>query len=80
MPLLFTLKLYTTAPCHLCDDAHQLLRQLSLPNTINLIEIAEDDALLARYGTSIPVLQRADNDQELYWPFTKDQVLSFIKP
>jgi len=77
MQSLFKLKLYTTASCHLCEKAHQLLRQLTLP-TISLVEIANDDELLARYGTRIPVLQRTDNNTELNWPFTKEQVMAFI--
>jgi len=43
-----------------------------------VIDIADDEDLLSRYGLSIPVLARLDNAQEIAWPFTKDGVLDFI--
>lgn len=78
MTTLFPLKLYTTSACHLCDEAYTLLTQLNIEQQITLIEIADDDALLAEYGVRIPVLQRVDNDTELNWPFGKNEVLSFL--
>jgi len=77
MPSLFSLKLYTTSSCHLCEEAYQLLLRLPIP-TIHLIEIADDDQLLDCYGTRIPVLQRTDNQSELNWPFDEEQIMTFI--
>lgn len=70
------LTLYGTECCHLCDDAQALLKQASL-QWCN-VDIAEDDALLERYGIRIPVLLRNDNGNELSWPFKYEDVLRFI--
>ncbi|MAC21595.1 MAG: thioredoxin family protein, partial [Marinobacter sp.] len=32
-----------------------------------------------RYGTRIPVLRRNDTGAELDWPFTRDQLLTFLQ-
>ena len=42
------------------------------------VEIAEDDGLLERYGTRIPVLRREDSGAELDWPFSTDEVDRFL--
>lgn len=61
------LQLYGTEACHLCEEAGELLHQLGLD--WQSIDIAADDTLLERYGTSIPVLKRRDDGRELHWPF-----------
>ncbi len=70
------LRLYSTPGCHLCELALALLAEVrrAYPDTLPDIEvceidIAQDDALMARYGVRIPVLQRCNDDAELYWPF-----------
>ncbi len=67
-------QLYTTAGCHLCDQAFEMIRYLLLqepafgkPFDLELVEIAEDTILLEKYGLRIPVLKREEN--ELCWPF-----------
>ena len=61
--------LYTTQGCHLCENLHALVHQLvDQPITLTLIEISEDDDLMARYGIRIPVLvdeQGAELDRGL---------------
>lgn len=78
--------LYGTLGCHLCDDAEALLAPL-LPSVsaaigtdceIECIDIADDDALLERYGTRIPVLRRITDDVELGWPFDADQAQTLL--
>jgi Glutaredoxin-like domain (DUF836) len=74
MPLIL-LNLYSTSHCHLCDLAISLVN-VTLPNSkLTIIEIANDDNLLLRYGVLIPVLQREDNGKEINWPFTANDVL-----
>jgi hypothetical protein len=72
----YTLILYGTEGCHLCDEARALLHQFDL--TWETIDIAEDDALLERYGKRIPVLSRLDGDDELDWPFPHEKILQLI--
>lgn len=78
MPTLIELSLYTTSNCHLCEQAIELLS--SQKNiTFTLIEIADDDELIALYGTRIPVLQIVNNpSNELNWPFNQQDILNFI--
>lgn len=46
--------------------------------TLAMIDIAGDDTLEARYGTSIPVLSCTDGG-ELCWPFDNDEVIEFLQ-
>jgi glutaredoxin len=68
--------LYGTAACHLCEDAEAILRRLGV--AAGHIDIADDDGMLEKYGTRIPVLKRLDNDAELGWPFTAADVTRFL--
>ncbi|MCH9799639.1 MAG: glutaredoxin family protein [Betaproteobacteria bacterium] len=78
MPTLIQLRLYTTSNCHLCEQAIELISsQYNI--TLALIEIADDDELIALYGTRIPVLQKVANpSNELKWPFNQEDILNFI--
>lgn len=69
------LVLYGTGQCHLCDQAEALLDALDLP--FAGIDIIGDETLLARYGTSIPVLRDALG-RELYWPFSGNDITAFL--
>jgi hypothetical protein len=42
------------------------------------VDIADDDDLVEKYGTRIPVLQRTDNHTELDWSFNAQAVTAFI--
>lgn len=51
------LKLYNTLGCHLCEQLEDELRRLGRADIeLERIEIADDEALLERYGMRIPVL------------------------
>lgn len=39
-----------------------------------IIEITDDAQLLESYAIKIPVLKRLDNDIELSWPFTAQDI------
>jgi len=70
------LVLYGTEFCHLCDEAEVVLEGVGVG--VDLIDIAEDDVLLEKYGTRIPVLQRMDTGAEMGWPFDEMSVLRFM--
>lgn len=70
--------LYSTTHCHLCELAHTLLLTLADEYTLEIIDIAEDETLLERYGLSIPVLHRQDTKAELNWPFAVDNIRDFL--
>jgi glutaredoxin len=61
------LLLYGTRFCHLCEQAEAVLHAVGV--TAEYTDIAEDEALLERYGMRIPVVRRVDNGAELGWPF-----------
>jgi glutaredoxin len=67
--------LYTTAGCHLCEQAQELLHASSQTYAINikLIEIGDDDKLVEEFGVHIPVVEFPDK-QQLFWPFDLTQL------
>lgn len=77
MELLF----YTTSQCHLCDLAEALLvsTPMPVPIPVDVVDIAQSAELVERYGTRIPVLRRKDTGRELNWPFTREQLLTFLQ-
>ena len=54
-------EIYTKADCCLCDHAKEQLQRLRAKHDFELaeIDIAADEALLARYGTRIPLIRIA---------------------
>lgn len=74
------LRFYTTSGCHLCEDAWALLQRWAREHAVTLdveaIEIAEDEALMARYGIRIPVI--ADANGELDCPFGEAELNAFL--
>ncbi len=74
------LQFFTTSHCQLCELAETLLIHTPLPEPIpvDAIDIAQSEALVARYGTRIPVLRRSDTGAELDWPFDQAQLLAFL--
>ena len=71
------LTLYTTAGCHLCELANEILTlvQSNTDLTIEYTDIADDDALVERYGIRIPVIKFPD-ESELGWPFELSDIES----
>ena len=76
-----SLNLYSTAFCHLCEQAEVLVAKIKQEYDVNLkiIEIASDHDLLAKYETTIPALKRLDNNQEIFWPFTINDIEYLIR-
>ncbi|MGM0952230.1 MAG: glutaredoxin family protein [Pseudomonadota bacterium] len=72
---------YTTDQCHLCELAEALLVHTPMPEPVPVeaVDIAQSEALVERYGTRIPVLRRNDTGAELDWPFTSDQLQTFLQ-
>ena len=73
------LYLYSTSHCHLCEIALDLVLQHVMADGLTVIEITDDEHLLALYGIKIPVLQRQDTLAELNWPFSKEDIANFLK-
>ena len=73
------LTLYSTSNCHLCELAYALLMPLAEDSKLTVVDIADDEALLAQYGLCIPVLLRNDSKTELNWPFNQADIVEFLK-
>ncbi len=46
---------------------------------VELVDIAESEALFDAYGLRIPVLRRIDTGEELRWPFDAEQIVAFLR-
>ena len=71
--------LYSSEGCHLCEEALLLCNGIIERELINIIDIVEDDKLVALYGTSIPVLERINeynqvDGDKIFWPFTQQNI------
>lgn len=73
--------LYSTSGCHLCEQAEVLLEQLEreLPLAWRIVDVANDEQLVTRYGIRIPVVRRQADESELGWPFDLDQLRLLVK-
>jgi len=72
-------QLLGTLGCHLCEVAEAVLMPLVEHGLmVELVDIAEDEALFERYSLQIPVLRRVDSGAELLWPFDDEQVVAFL--
>lgn len=70
--------LYSSEGCHLCEQAIALFHQLAQPVILTIVDIVDEEDLVADYGEHIPVVQRDLDGKELYWPFNLAQLSSFV--
>lgn len=79
----YTISLFTTLGCHLCEDALAMLQyyqdQHAISFTIDLVEIANSEQLIEQYGVRIPVLKHSQTSHELSWPFSPEQLALFLQ-
>lgn len=69
--------LYSSEGCHLCEQALEICLPL-LAEKLTIVDIVDDEHLVAQYGVHIPVLVK-ENKQELFWPFDFTDVQAFIE-
>lgn len=70
-----------TQGCHLCELAEQIINESRIVRTdffFKIIDIAEQTQWQADFATLIPVLLHVKTHHFLNWPFTQDDVLTFI--
>lgn len=70
--------LFGTEGCHLCEQAEQLLIQLSAPIDYDKKDISEHPVWHDKYATRIPVLFHLRSGEELNWPFDLASLQLFI--
>ena len=68
--------LYTREGCGLCQQASAMAAAVGVETTP--LDISRSVDLLERYGNSIPVI--SFGDQELFWPFTPDDIRALTAP
>ena len=74
------LTLFTGPQCHLCDLAVEVINSLDRPTlTVERVNIRDNTEYYQLYAVRIPVLRREDTQQELGWPFDKQQLETFIQ-
>ncbi len=72
--------LYSTAGCHLCELAAELLQKAATrtPLAWEVVDIAENEALVETYGVQIPVVRSCATGAELGWPFDLSRLLAWL--
>ncbi|MBC7755086.1 MAG: glutaredoxin family protein [Bdellovibrio sp.] len=70
--------LYSTANCHLCEDALALIQQCGANLKLSIIDIMDDAKLFSRYECTIPVLKSYLTETELNWPFDVEALGLFL--
>jgi hypothetical protein len=72
-------QLFGTLGCHLCEVAEaELLPLVEHGLLVELVDIGESERLCEIYGLRIPVLRRVDTGAELDWPFSAQQIVTFL--
>lgn len=69
--------LYHTLGCHLCELAEQEIekvRESGMEISYELVDIADNDDLMAQYGVEIPVLFSTTDKTSLKWPFSAHDI------
>ncbi len=71
-------ELFSTDGCHLCEQAISMLAALGLEQRVDVVDIVDSPALVEEYGIRIPVIKNVSSAEELSWPFSNEQLYSFI--
>ena len=77
-PILPKLILLSTAGCHLCEHALELIDACQLE--VEIIDIAEQESWQENYALHIPVLYAPVTQAALYWPFNASLIEQFVAP
>jgi hypothetical protein len=73
-------QLFGTVGCHLCEVAEAMLMEfVERGLLVELVDIADDETWFEAYSLRIPVLRRVDTGAELGWPFSAEQVVTFLR-
>lgn len=75
------MQLMSTLGCHLCELAEAEIGPFIGPYDLQVewLDIAEDDQLMQRYETRIPVLVHPSSGLSLDWPFDAAALVDFIQ-
>ena len=77
---MISLTLYSTAGCHLCELAEELLREAQ--TQVNLqwqwTEIVDSKDLMEHYAVRIPVVAEPVSGAEIGWPFDQSDLQRWL--
>lgn len=74
-----TLILMGTSGCHLCEEAEQLLQQVNIRFSLQVVDIVEKTEYYDAYALKIPVLYHPVSERSLCWPFDSKDIGHFLK-
>ncbi len=75
---------YTTFGCHLCEKVEQMFSQYFYENSkqiffqLEVFDIIDNEKILHKYKTAIPVLKNTKNSSELCWPFEYSEFAKWL--
>lgn len=74
------LRFYTTAGCHLCEQAFAELEPIARRKrlVIECIDVMDDPDAEAAFAESIPVIMNEQRADALYWPFTREDIYRWL--
>jgi len=73
------LTLFSTSACHLCEQAQEIIESYSEDSIeLEIVDIADDDTLIDRYGIRIPVVMLEGREDDLGWPFGLSQLARYL--
>ena len=74
------LTIYSRPGCHLCDEMEAIIARvaLTIPLTLERIDISTDAALEARYGLEIPVLM-IDGKKAVKYRVTEEELVRILR-
>ncbi|WP_286232482.1 glutaredoxin family protein [Thalassotalea sediminis] len=70
--------LYSSEGCHLCEQALSMCLARIEEQALKVVDIVDDDRLVAEYGVHIPVLEHCKSGEKLFWPFTEQQINELV--
>lgn len=70
--------LYGTEGCHLCEEALALCLTTLSKTDICVVDIVDDEKLVALYRLHIPVLERLADGKKLFWPFSQHDIKELL--
>ncbi len=73
-------KFYTKEECRLCETALRIILQVaeSIDFELNILDITQDDNLLTRFGTEIPVIE-IDGDIAFKYRVNEKKFIRLLK-
>lgn len=75
---------FTTFGCHLCEKVEQMFSQFFYEknNKINfeiiIFDIIDNEKIMEKYRTVIPVLKNEGTGSELNWPFSYSELKNWL--